>query len=559
MAHKVKWILILALVIEAHAFSQAPLLAFPGAEGFGRFAKGGRGGRVIRPTTAALFKAACQDSSGKRIVIAQNGGTFDFNSLGGLITVSKRNLTVPDQCVPGSGNLLKNVTFKIIAPEVILQNVRVAMGDDIIAGVRSDARDCIQMGAGEAYPDSVWNIIIDHGSTVWGIDENVAAGDGGGRLSITNTIIAYALSRSIHPEIEHSKGLLWHMTGGDSVSFIRNLLAHNLDRNARMVGAGRAEFNDNYVYNYQATTAIGGGAASPASLEFRRNYFKPGADTPANKYILTTGGGSMTGQLVYAEGNRGYNRLTDTGDDWLVTALPSVNQSTQPLMGKTGTDWDADTVAGNLLLNQVGPWPRSAIDSAAIASVKEIGAVGRVINGVTARKINFPYGTILHWGRGPTADSVKISITGIGSSSNRYQALNYVVDSGPGAGQARVVDLSSIQNNDIGSGGPGCFLIFNTQFGTPLVAGSSVGHVEQDIVVPVSPVGWPTMTAGTPLTDTDSDGLPDVWEVYFGGTTTSITQSAVFTSDGRTYMDHYMHHCLTLRMAGLPIEPRYLM
>lgn len=547
LPYKVIPVLILALVSEAIGQT----LAFPGAEGFGRFSVGGRGGRVIYVSTAAAFKAACEDSSGARIVIPTLGATYDYTSLDGDIEVTKAYLTVPFQCVPGSGILLKECTFKIFTHDVIIRNGRGAHGDDVLTGVNPTSMDTWQIGGG-GVADSGYNVIIDHSTGIWSVDENFSVGDSAERVTISWCISAWGLYGTIHPEFEHSKGMLWHSTSADSNSFINNLLAHNEDRNSRLVGDGIMDYSNNYAYNYSGPTQAG----TDSRLQFRRNYFKPGPNTPANKYGIVSGGGALNTLTMYLEGNLGHNRLTDSGPDSLITNISSAYQTSAPLILNQSTAIDVDTIASTYLLNRVGPWPRTAIEDTIIAQVTNGG--GNIINGYSVRTLQFPAGAIIGWGRGGGTDTVKVTVSGIGNLSNRYAGYQYVTTSGTGSGQTNTITNSTVQ------AGPGVNLLFNTPFATALCVtscelsgGVTNGYVAQTVIAPVSPVAYPTMTPGTAVVDTDLDGLPDKWEIYFGGTATSISPTSDPDGDGWDRMDNYMAACMDLQMAGLDLNPRY--
>ena len=518
--------------------------AFPGAEGYGQNAIGGRGGRVIKCTTASQFKKACQDSTGARIVIVTSGGYLDFGSQAGKITVTHRYLTVAGQCSAGDGLFLKNLTLTLSCPEIIIRNVHIARGDSLITGTKPEGGDCITIGS-----DTAYNIIIDHCTIPWGTDENLSCGDGAGLVTVSWCMIYQPLALNCHPEGEHSKTLMWHNSSGDSVSYTHNSLVHSLDRNAQMVGPGNSDFIGNVIYNYGIATTYGQDSI-PTRLQFKRNYFRWGLDTPlSDSTVVLRASNNPTGSLVYAEDNFGFRCKPCSGNQWGVTNESTVFQSTGELAASQVTAQLADSF--QYVVDHAGAFPRTTADTKMVTDFA--AGTGRVINGISAQTVYYPLGTITTFTRG-VKDTVIISLTGdvpVNRYTSTYNSGTFIEVSGI---QTNTINASTVGVN----GGSGLIkLIFNTPFTTTLTSGVTTYKIQQDIVAPVSD-GWPTFSSGTALTDTDNDGLPDVWELYFGGTTTSITQSDAMPGlGGYTYMDVYMYTCMSQRIAGLSIAPRY--
>src|SRR5690606_16312399 len=142
------------------------LKAFPGAEGFGKDATGGRGGRVIQVTNlnasgSGSLRAALE-ASGTRTVVFRVGGTIDLGNV--RVYIENPNLTIAGETAPGDGILIRNGTLAISANNVIVRHLRIrgsAPGDD-----------CMVIKSFNSSP--VENVIIDHSSLSWGEDENLA-------------------------------------------------------------------------------------------------------------------------------------------------------------------------------------------------------------------------------------------------------------------------------------------------------------------------------------------------------------------------------------------------
>ena len=157
--------LVLLWIFTSSAYVQAQTLAFPGAEGFGRFAKGGRGGRVIEVTNLndsgpGSFREAVE-SSGPRTVVFRVGGTIALN---GRVNATNPFLTIAGQTAPGEGILIgKGGGLSLRTHDVIVRYIRVRPDVD---SSRSDGGDAIQIIA----PDS-HDVILDHVSMSWAVDE----------------------------------------------------------------------------------------------------------------------------------------------------------------------------------------------------------------------------------------------------------------------------------------------------------------------------------------------------------------------------------------------------
>lgn len=245
-------------------------LAFPGAEGYGRLAIGGRAGRVYHVTSledsgpGTLREAI--EADGPRTVV------FD---IGGLITLKSRLifrnpfLTVAGQTAPGKGICIRNYSFGGLgASDVVIRFIRVRVGD--LEGKTMD-------GMGLASCD---HCIIDHCSISWTQDEGFSS-RGAGNITLQRTLISEALNVAGHknykPGTQHGYAA---SIGGCIGSFHHNLLAHCAGRNWSLAGgldksgvhAGDLDIRNNVVYNWAHRTTDGGARR----VNFVNNYYKPG-------------------------------------------------------------------------------------------------------------------------------------------------------------------------------------------------------------------------------------------------------------------------------------------
>ena len=237
--------------------------AFPGAEGFGKYTTGGRGGRVIEVTNLndrgpGSFRAAVE-ASGPRIVVFRISGTIPLES---EIKIRNPNLTIAGQTAPGDGICLKNYQVGFNTTNLIIRYLRVRPGDEM--GKEQDGFG----GEGD-------QIIIDHCSVSWGVDETFSINKAS-NLSVQWCLVSESLTKSIHKKGAHGYGGLW---GGPGGSWHHNLLAHHSSRNPRASGnaeSGLMDFRNNVIYNWGFNSAYGG---ELWPRNWINNYYKYGPAT----------------------------------------------------------------------------------------------------------------------------------------------------------------------------------------------------------------------------------------------------------------------------------------
>lgn len=225
-------------------------LAFPGAEGFGRFTTGGRGGRVLKVINLndageGSLRAALE-ATGPRIVVFEVDGTIPLKS---DIDVRNGDLTIAGQSAPGGGITLRDHAIQINADNVIARYIRARMGDE--AGAESDA---FSLGQGE-------NIIVDHVSASWANDETLSVTQryvpGGEVKHLTNvtvqwSIISESMNNAGHEKGEHGYGSLIQGSFGARYSFHHNLWAHHQARMPRIGNyAAATEDPDGVIYDFR--------------------------------------------------------------------------------------------------------------------------------------------------------------------------------------------------------------------------------------------------------------------------------------------------------------------
>jgi pectate lyase len=271
------------------------LLAFPEAEGYGKFVSGGRGGKVIEVSNlndsgVGSLRAGIEEF-GPRIIIFKTSGTISLNS---ELTINNGNLTIAGQTAPGDGVCIKNFQTTIISKNIIIRFIKFRMGDE-----KKQEADALSVMKSK-------NIIIDHCSFSWGIDEVISFYDNE-NSTLQWCVISEALNNSYHHKGEHGYGGIW---GGINVSFHHNLFAHNSSRNPRFNGARTgtlpeeelADFTNNVIYNWGINSSYGG---ENGSYNLVANYYKSGPATKKkikNRIVEPWGEGKWFIQNNFAEG-----------------------------------------------------------------------------------------------------------------------------------------------------------------------------------------------------------------------------------------------------------------
>ncbi len=258
-------------------------LAFPGAEGYGRFARGGRGGVVVKVTNLnnsgpGSFREAIEGNYGPRTVVFDVSGQLVLSD-DIIISGAQPFITVAGQTAPGKGICIRRQQFGVSgADDVIIRFMRMRVGKE--SGET-------QNGSGLA---GVNHAIIDHCSISWGIDEEIST-RGAKNVTLQRTLISEALNIAGHDKYPAGTKHGYAATiSGRIGSYHHNLLAHNEGRNwsigDEIDGSGtyasQMDIFNNVVYNWGGRTTDG----TAHNLNFVNNYYKPG---PAStKFVALT-------------------------------------------------------------------------------------------------------------------------------------------------------------------------------------------------------------------------------------------------------------------------------
>ncbi|MFW2342830.1 pectate lyase family protein [Brevundimonas sp.] len=380
------------------AFAQevpAPALAFPGAEGAGRYAVGGRGGRVLRVTQTGdsgpgSLRAAIE-ADGPRTIVFDTGGVIRLES---PLVIRQGRVTLAGQTAPGGGVTVIGQPLIISADDVIVRHIRSRLGAETL--VEADA---ISVERGR-------RIILDHVSASWSVDETLSVGsryDPPGRgiydVTVQNSVIAESLNASAHAKGDHGYGSLVRGGYGARISFIGNLWASH---RARMPRPGNYnppevdpegpyfEFRGNVFYNWGGEHAgYNADTRSVSTYAFVGNAYLSGPDS--------TGGWAFEDSdplaVAWFEANRMDGALPE--DPWNLVkddGGPGTRLTARP-------DWagappeDPEAWQDRVLSTAGASLPRDAVDTRIVASVRDrsgriidspdaVGGLGEIDSGV---------------------------------------------------------------------------------------------------------------------------------------------------------------------------------
>ncbi|MGD9929245.1 MAG: pectate lyase [Mangrovibacterium sp.] len=469
---------------------QSEIPSFPGAEGGGMYTFGGRGGQVITVTSLAdsgpgTLREACE-TGGARIVVFNVSGIIKLER---PIIVRAPYVTIAGQTAPGDGVCLAGESFWINTHDVIIRHMRFRRGDTWV-GRRDDA-----IGG-----NPVGNIMIDHVSASWGLDENMSIyrhmwNEGTGKADLKLPTVNITIQNSIFSEAldtwNHSFG---STLGGENCSFIRNLWANNTGRNPSIGWNGTFNFVNNVVFNWMHRSVDGGDYT--AKYNIINNYFKPGpvtrVDRPVGYRILKPESGRSTLKervygKAYVHGNivEGNERVTK--DNW---------------------------AGGIQLEDQQDPDNRYAETLLA----DSLGAYKEMV--YWHRPFDMPYLTIM-----PTTDAFGYVLDNAGATLPRRDPVDQRI--------SRVVKTGVVE--------------YEKKVSTKDVPKFKHRRLPEDsykmgIITDVSQVGGYPEYQGTPYVDTDKDGMPDAWEKQFGLNPNDPSDAnGDLNGDGYTNIEKYIN------------------
>ena len=354
--------IVLNILFISISFGQQ--LAFPTAEGFGKYASGGRGGIIYKVTNlnddgeGSLRKGILK--KGPRFIIFEISGTIELKS---KLDINNGDLSILGQTAPGDGITIKGFPVTLKSDNIILRYIRFRMGD--INGVEGDALGC----------RNTENIIIDHCSISWATDEN-ASFYNNKNFTLQWCIISEALNKSVHKKGAHGYGGIW---GGVNASFHHNLLVSNNSRNPRFSGSTTTEnsdnefvdFRNNVIYNWGDNSIYGG---ENGSYNIINNYFKPGPATTNSKLNRIVSPSKPYGYF-FVDGNFVFGDEVVTANNWnggVQCENPELTKLNKPISINENIETKSASLAFQEVIEKGGmSTKRDSVDKRLITNVIE--------------------------------------------------------------------------------------------------------------------------------------------------------------------------------------------
>ena len=471
------------LLMGLPATGQEKTPAFPGAEGFGRYVTGGRGGKVYHVTNlndageGSLRWAL--DQNGAKTIVFDVSGTIHLKS---TLSISKGNVTIAGQTAPGDGICVADYPVQIKTNNVIVRYMRFRLGNKNVKVNGADGWD----GFG-GFDQS--DIIVDHCSVSWSIDECLSI-YGNKNTTVQWCLVAQSLQDAGHSKGSHGYGGNW---GGSGASFHHNLMAHHESRVPRLGPRyttqldERMDMRNNVFYNYCGNGCYGGEAMN---VNIVNNYYKPG---PGTAQISTTkqeriaGLGIRTESYItsypdyaptlhvwgkyFVEGNVNPKYNAVTNDNWQYGIYNQINASNNDGLYN-------EEVKDSIRLSQPIDFVVTTTHSAEQAYEKVLAYAGASLHR-------------------DTFDDLMVTDT-------REGLATYT-----GAGNHKGIIDSQEDNR-------------------PADAGDDWS-------------AWPTLASAPAPADTDHDGMPDDWETANGLNPNDASDGAATASDGYTNLEHYLN------------------
>jgi hypothetical protein len=462
---------------------QAGIPAFPGAEGGGKYSFGGRGGRVLVVTNLnddgpGSFRWACEQG-GARIVVFNVAGIIRIKS---PVIIRAPYITIAGQTAPGDGVCIAGESVWINTHDVIIRFMRFRRGETWV-GRRDDA-----IGG-----NPIGNIMIDHVSASWGLDENMSMyrhmyNDSTGAIEAKLPTVNITIQNSIFSEAldtwNHSFG---STLGGENCTFMRNLWANNTGRNPSIGWYGTFNFVNNVVFNWVHRSMDG--SDYRGQFNIINNYFQPGPLTPKNnpvghRIIKPESGRSKLKYHVYGRayvnGNimEGYPEITK--DNWNGGVQVEDERDTGPYTPEM--KWDKPL-----------PMPSLTIVNAADAKDYVLTNAGATL---------------------PRRDAVDIRVTE----------------------QVRTGKIVYAQNVKLP----------DSQFKHRRLP---IDSYKQGIITDVSQVGGYPEYKGAPHKDSDSDGMPDDYETRNGLNPKNAADASQYakSKSGYTNIEEYLNSVVPVK------------
>lgn len=462
---------------------QAKIPAFAGAEGGGAYSFGGRGGKVYVVTTLAdsgpgSLREACEQG-GARIVVFNVAGIIKLQS---PIIIRAPYITLAGQTAPGDGVCIAGESIWLNTHDVVVRYLRFRRGATDV-GRRDDA-----LGG-----NPVGNIMIDHVSASWGLDENMSMyrhvydnpqTGKADKLPTVNVTIQNSIFSEALDYYNHAFG---STIGGLNSAFVRNLWANNISRNPSVGMYGDFGFANNVVFNWWNRSADGGDNRS--MYNFVNNYYKPGPITPLDKPISF--------RILKPEASRDKQIGLVFGKAYVAGNIVEGNEKV------TKDNW-----AGGVQLEDV-PEPE------------------KILAGIRVNEpLPLPHVTVI-----PAQEAYQYVLANVGATLPKRDAVD-----------ARIVE-------EVRTG-----KIVYAKDAKPSTKSPYIKRrlpedsYKQGIITDPAQVGGYPTYKGTPYKDSDNDGMPDAWETKNGLNPKSAADASLDRNkDGYTNIEEYLDSVVKLQ------------
>ena len=481
-------ILLLSCMMSAvFTMAQDETPAFPGAEGFGMYTTGGRGGDVYHVTTLedgtqeGTFRWACNKSGARTIVFDVSGTIF----LKSELKIKNGNVTIAGQTAPGDGICIANYPFVIACKNIIIRYMRFRLGNEALKD-----NPKVHEGDGLGGMDSE-NIIIHHCSVSWSIDECLSV-YGSKNITIQWCIASQSLNNAGHSKGAHGYGGNW---GGSGASYHHNLMAHHISRTPRLGPRPgtqtdeRMDMRNNVIYNWIDNGCYGG---EGMNVNIVNNYYKPGPDTKSGaKGMRIASPGIRTSEYTKHD--------TDNPNQWDV-------------MWHVWGDYYVD---GNV--------------NSKYSQVTDDNWTYGIYNQIDNSKVDY---TFTEETKDTMRQEYPIEYAPV-TTHTADKAFEKVLEYAGASLHRDNIDetiASDTRNGETTYTGKDCKLgIINSQDDLkPAEAGDDWS-------------AWPELKSETAPTDTDGDGMPDEWENANGLNPEDAADSKQTNAEGYTNLEVYMN------------------
>lgn len=470
-------------IVSQPAAAEDETPAFPGAEGYGMYVTGGRGGDVYHVTNLdddgeGSFRWAIEQS-GTRTIVFDVSGTIYLES---QLNITNGNLTIAGQTAPGGGICIADWPVVIKASNIIIRYMRFRLGNTYVSVVDGDGG---HEGDGLcAYGGS--NLMIDHCSISWSVDECLAI------YGNRNTTVQWCISSQSLRNAGHSKGAHGYgaMMGGGRTTYHHNLLAHHDSRTPRYCTRDGDEstadrptdYRNNVSYNWAGQGAYGG---EGMAINIVNNYYKPGEGTETRsegyqKRIIGAGVSVETDDngdttyvwgKYYLDGNVNSKYDDVTKDNWTYGLINQVKSS-----------------------SQYGTWTSTTQDT-----IKAEEAMPFAL--VTTHDAETAYEKVI-----------------------KYAGASLYRDA-----------VDSLIISDVQDG----VCTYTGDDNAPGIINSPYDIMPDDASADWSP--WPDLPSEDAPKDTDGDGMPDTWENKKDLDPNDASDGAIVGDDGYTNLENYLN------------------